>query len=398
MTTFKRFSTTGLHEDLRAGRSLLLLGPRQTGKSTLLKEVIKSFPTVLEYPLQIPSVRTRLSLDPEIVLREAQGGKSPPIVFVDEIQKVPELLDVLQYLLDDKKIILAATGSSARKLRHGAVNWLPGRIHLRHLYPLTWEERGILSSTGGNETLLEERLLFGGLPGILAEANTATRQSLLSTYATLYLEEEIRQESAVRRLPPFAKFLQLAALESGQSPNLSKIASQVGVSHPTVGQYFDILEESLILHRIPSFGMNRSDVLRKPRYYFFDTGVRNAAAGLEHSRGLLTLQAGPLFEQACVLELLATAPPGTKLSYWRTKRGDEVDIVLEKAGRTVPVEIKWTDTPRPEDFDGLKTFASQEKTKHAFLICRIPHPQKFNHGLALPWARMKDVWKSLTDE
>lgn len=390
---FNRNFASTLTHDLQKGRSFLLLGPRQTGKSTLIKQVLKSFPKTLEYPLQLPSVRTRLELDPEILLREAGNTSPPTILFIDEIQKLPGLLDVLQYLLDEKRILLAASGSSARKLRHGATNWLPGRIHLRHLHPLTWEESGLLSASNNAKNHLEERMLFGGLPGVIREADRAVRRDLLASYTSLYLEEEIRQEAAVRRLPPFAAFLRLSALESGQSPNFSKIASEVGVSHTTVAQYYSVLEESLLLHRIPAFGSHRGAILRKPRYFFFDLGVRNAAAGLGHDPGLLTLQAGPLFEQACLLEFIATAPPGTQFSYWRTKRGEEVDIVLEREGHFLPVETKWTDRPTDSDFLGLAAFQAEHPVKKAYLLCRVPRPQTFKNGIALPWFRLKDILK-----
>ncbi len=387
--TFKRILAKHLTNDLRHQRSILLLGPRQTGKSTLIKEVLQAFPGSLEYPLQLPSVRTRLEQDPEILIREAGKGGPPPVVFIDEIQKTPALLDILQYLLDEKRIVLVASGSSARKMRHGAKNWLPGRIQLRHLYPLTWEERGMLSAGDRSHALMEERMLYGGLPGVLQETNNAARRNILSSYTALYLEEEIRQEAAVRRLPPFAAFLRLAALESGQNPNFSKIALEVGVSHTTLAQYYTILEDSLILHRIPAFGDHRAAVLRKPRYYFFDIGVRNAAAGLEHSPGILPLQKGVLFEHAVILEIIATAQAGVRLSYWRTKRGEEVDLVIEKENRRVPIEIKWTETPRESDFDGLAAFQTQEKATGGYLICRVPRPQTFRHGVALPWHQIK---------
>lgn len=388
---FKRILTKHLMEDLRHRRSILLLGPRQTGKSTLIKEVLRSFPGSLDYPLQLPSVRTRLEQDPEILLREAGKGGPPRVVFIDEIQKTPALLDILQYLLDEKRIVLVASGSSARKMRHGAKNWLPGRIQLRHLYPLTWSERGLISAEEGGHAFLEERMLYGGLPGVLQETNNSVRRDILSSYTALYLEEEIRQEAAVRRLPPFATFLRLAALESGQSPNFSKLALEVGVSHTTLAQYYTVLEDSLILHRIPAFGVHRAAVLRKPRYYFFDIGVRNAAAGLEHGPGILPLQKGTLFEHAVVLEIIATAPPGTRLSYWRTKRGEEVDLILENGTHRVPIEIKWTENPRESDFEGLAAFRAQEKSKVGYLLCRIPRPQTFRQGIALPWHCLQDT-------
>jgi predicted AAA+ superfamily ATPase len=312
-------------------------------------------------------------------------------VFIDEIQKLPALMDLLQFLLDEKRITLIASGSSTRKLRRGAANWLPGRIRLERLHPLTWRESGLLD--GPSPAALEERLLFGGLPGILSESDRLQRAESLRSYTSLYLEEEIRQEAAVRRLPPFARFLQLAALESGTSPNYSKLGAAVGVSHTSIREYFQILEDSLVSHRLPPFGSGRAALLRKSRHYFFDLGVRNSAAGLGHDPGLLPLQAGTLLEHLVLLETLAAGPADARLSYWRTQAGQEVDLVLERAGKVTAIEVKSTASPRQEDFAGLAAFKKLERCDACFLVCRVERPQKHAHGLALPWSRLASVWE-----
>lgn len=390
---FKREFAGKLETDLHARRSTLLLGPRQTGKTTLIKAVCAEFKDRLEYDLRLPSVRLKLEQDPEVIVREVQAlpkGKLP-LVFIDEIQKVPALMDVLQYLLDNKMITLIASGSSARKLRHSKINWLPGRIKAEYLHPLTWREAGLLTPSGYNEKLFEEHLLFGGLPGIMSEKDIASRTENLAAYSTLYLEEEIRQEAAVRRLPSFAKFLQLAALESGTSPNLSKLANEVGVSHTTLGQYYQILEDSLIIHRLDSFGHSRCDVLKKPRYYFFDMGVRNSAAQIGHAKAVLTLQNGVLFEHHVILEVIARNHGQYQLSFWRTKQGQEVDLVMQHNGKVIALEIKHTAKPRLEDFKGLKAFGDNTKCDHAYLLCNIDRPQQFPHGKALPWWQLDSI-------
>jgi predicted AAA+ superfamily ATPase len=384
-----------LQEDLEKNRSVLILGPRQTGKSTLIKETLANFPDSLQYPLQLPSVRTALETDPELVRREVDGLKRnrPPVVFIDEVQKVPALLDVLQYLLDENKIVLVASGSSARKMRHGVRNWLPGRIRLKRLHPLTWRESGLLDSTPPTPARLEERLLFGGLPGILREPDEKIRGETLQSYAALYLEEEIRQEAVVRRLAPFSRFLKLAALESGGSPNLSRMASDVGVSHTTLAGYYQILEDSLVVHRVPAFGRSRADVLRRPRFYFFDLGVRNAAAGVGHGPAVLTLQAGLLFEHLILLETIVRLPEGS-ISYWRTKTGEEVDFIVELGSRVLALEVKWTQRPVENDLAGLAAFQSRARCDGAFLLCRVARDQKFKSGTAVPWWRLPDLLRT----
>lgn len=407
---FKRELGAALEEALKARRSVLLFGPRQTGKTTLIKEVCAKFHGCLEYPLQLPSVRTRLETDPEVLRREAAAfqripeaalprlrprsavrSHSPVLVFIDEIQKVPAIMDVLQYLLDEKKIVLIATGSSARKMRQGHTNWLPGRVRMEHLYPLTWKESGLLRAGGYDEALFEDRLLFGGLPGVLAQGRVQRAEDLRS-YASLYLEEEIRKEAVVRRLAPFARFLQLAALESGSRPNLSKLAGDVGVSHTTVREYYQILEDSLIVHRLSPWGRSRSAVLHKAKYYFFDLGVRNAAAGIGHDKGLLPLQKGLLFEHHVILEALAQRG-SARLSYWRNKSGREVDLIIEQDGKVTAVEIKATAKPGDSDFAGLAAFRGEEKCDRAYLICQVERPQRFEHAVALPWCQLGSLWK-----
>lgn len=390
---FSRDLSAGLESSLRAGRSVLLFGPRQTGKTTLIKEVCAKFHGCLEYPLQLPSVRTRLEGDPEALRREvaAVKGAGPALVFIDEIQKVPALMDVLQYLLDEKKIVLIATGSSARKMRRAHTNWLPGRVRLEHLHPLTWKESGLLREGGHDEAQFVDRLLFGGLPGILSQGR-AERAEDLRSYASLYLEEEIRKEAVVRSLPPFARFLPLAAFESGTSPNSSKLAKEVGVSHTTIHEYYQILEDSLIVHRLSPWAKSRSAILHRPRYYFFDLGVRNAAAGVGHDQGLWTLQRGTLFEHHVILEALARRGDA-KFSYWRTKNHQEVDLVAEVGGKVIAVEIKATAQPGDRDFAGLAAFREEEKCDAAYLVCQVERPQRFKHGTAIPWWQLSSIWK-----
>lgn len=372
----------------------MLLGPRQTGKSSLISSYLQtpSAPTAREYLLQLPSVREQLEADPERIIREALSlphQNRPHLIYIDEIQKVPGLLDPLQYLLDRKTVQLIATGSSARQLRKVGANWLPGRLQLHHLYPLTWSE------TGWDPDRLDTVLQFGGLPGILTLTDPAHRTAQLAAYAHLYLEEEIRAEAAVRNIPRFSQFLRLAALESGSAPNYSKIGTLIGVSHTTVREYFQILEDSLLIHRIPSFGGTRAATLRTARYYFFDIGVRNAAARVGHTPEMLTLQRGLLFEHFIVLELIA-ADKRMPISYWRTKQGNkEIDAIVETPRGFVPIEIKATQHPQPDDFKHLAAFAAEQRTHAQWLVCCTPRAQQFPHGLAIPWWELADRLNAL---
>lgn len=380
---FKRSSSANLLESLQKNHSFLLLGARQTGKSTLLEGLFTQLPQdrVRKYYFQLPSQTTTIAGDPELILREVQAmsAKEPVYVLIDEIQKIPAVMSVLQYLIDHRLAIVAASGSSARKMKTLGTNWLPGRIHLHHLYPLTWQE------TGYAPEQLQTILRFGGLPGVLSESDDAAREQNLESYFHLYLEEEIRIEALVRNVPRFAKFLRLAALESGTAPNLSKIGSQVEMSHTSIREYFQILEDSLIIHRLNAFGTQRDAVLRTPKYYFFDIGVRNAASGIGHSKGVLVLQSGVLFEHFIILELIAHFGGTESLSYWRTKQGEEVDIIIDHRGHRMAVEIKTSTKPNADDLKGLHSFCNKYKFKEAYLVCQIARAQKFGDITALPW-------------
>lgn len=385
-TTFNRYKYMKLLEKVKSKQSFVLFGPRQTGKSTLLNQIFAQFPKEqkLNYDLQLPSHRQEMESDPESLIRKVESfSYHPVLLFIDEIQKCPAVMDVLQSLLDKKKIILMASGSSARKMRQLPTNWLPGRIHLEYLFPLTWGEAYVTEQP----QKMNEHLLFGFLPEIAAHQDLEWRKEQLNSYTHLYLEEEIRREALVRKLPLFGKFLQLAALESGGSPNFHKLSNQIGVTHPTVREYFQILEDTLITHRLDFFGKSRNQVLRHPKYYFFDMGVRNAAAKIGHSDGILTLQMGKLFEHFIILECMAHFKQKAGLFYWSDGKR-EVDLIIEEGTKKTVIEIKATKKPVAEDFKGLDFFCKDHACQASFLVCQINVPEKFGDHLAIPWQQL----------
>lgn len=360
-----------------------MFGPRQTGKSTLLEEIFKTYNGAkTAFYCQLPSDRQVLESDPEVLKRrvEAMPGKKPVLVFIDEIQKTPQVMDVLQYLIDHDLIILMASGSSARKMKKISTNWLPGRLTVEHLFPLTWNEVGLTQDV----SFLKRHLLYGFLPAICRLTENSAKEEALKSYSHLYLEEEIRMEAAVRELPRFARFLQLAALESGTAPNFSKLASQVEVTHPTIKEYFQILEDTLIIHRLNPLGHSRHKILGKAKYYFFDLGVRNAAAHVGHSEGIITLEQGKLFEHFVILECFATYASKARLSYWSDHK-NEVDLVMEFASKKIAIEIKSTAKPGAADFKGVSALAKKIKLDQKLLVCQITQPEKFDEGTAIPW-------------
>jgi len=317
------------------------------------------------------------------------GKGTRPLVVLDEVQKIPVILDVVQDLIDNGKANFILTGSSARKLRRGIeINLLPGRIVAFHMDPFSLREFPAKD--------LSERLLYGSLPGILAVEDMADRETDLEAYVTTYLEEEIRSEALVRNLGDFARFLELAVSESGGIINLRRLSQEIGVSHTTIGAYYQILEDCLIAERIEPLTQSktRKKLTKSEKFLFFDLGVRRLAAreGTKLSRDTM----GQLFEQFVGLELLRSAHtkgPGLKIRFWRDPDGPEVDWVIDADGAYTPLEVKWTENPSPADIRHLEVFLSEYKpAKKGYLVCRIPRKAVLSDRIiAIPWQSIGEI-------
>jgi predicted AAA+ superfamily ATPase len=390
MKYIKRLLEDSIRHTLERNKSVLLLGPRQTGKTTLTCR----FKHDLLVSFVQPDTRQRYERSPHLLNGEveslipAKAGKRP-LVILDEVQKVPVILDVVQDLIDRGKANFILTGSSARKLRRGAhVNLIPGRIVAFRMDPFSLQEVPAKD--------LKERLFYGSLPGILAVGAQSDRETDLESYVTTYLEEEIRAEAVVRNLGDFAKFLELAASESGGIINLRKLSQEIGVSHTTIGAYYQILEDCLIAERIEPLTQSktRKKLTKSEKYLFFDLGVRRLAAheGTRPPRDTM----GRLFEQFIGLELLRSAHikgRGTKIRFWRDPDGPEVDWVVDENGIYTPLEVKWTENPAMSDIRHLEVFLSEYKSaKSGFLICQVPRKAKLSEKVtALPWQSIDEV-------
>ncbi|MBM4035951.1 MAG: ATP-binding protein [Planctomycetes bacterium] len=394
---------------------LILFGARQTGKSTLLKQL---FPRpALLVNLVDPLDHARYALHGETFVAECQAmprGGSRPEVVIDEVQLAPALINAVQSLYDREpgrwKFVLS--GSSARRLRMAGANLLPGRAILLRLLGLTLCEcpaaddaqaaPGVPSplpfgwdSSGPPRACfpamgLVDRLLYGQLPGLVT-APAGNRGDLLRAYAAIYLEEEVRREAAVRDLAAFARFLRLAALECGQALNYQKLSQEIGLSAPTIKSYYQILEDMFVGFRVEAFsGRARSRLVTSPRFYFFDPGVRHAAAELPLEPGTILANPGGAFEQWVAVELwkrLQYRQEG-RLYYWRTRGGAEVDFVIERAGRYTPIEAKWADSPTSADARHLHSFLAEhpDRADSGYVVCRCPRPMQLSDRvLALPW-------------
>ncbi len=399
---YLRNLTEILNEVLAEKYSVLLLGPRQTGKTTLVKKLLlPAFRNVLEYSLTDPQLRLEFETDPRKLIREVEAHNFP-LVFIDEIQKVPQLLDAVQYLIDNQRAFFVITGSSARKLRRKGTNLLAGRVLSFYLTPLTWNEIGIkpqnylglkpkLKKLNSADTSLEDQLIFGSLPPVLLASNRY-KELILRAYAQVYLQEEIRQEALVRKIGAFSRFLELTALESGSSPNYTQLSQQSGVSVPAIRAFFQILEDTLLVRRLdPYLKSPRKRLFSRPKYYYFDIGVRNALAKLVFSEELLKLQKGLLFEHFVILELFrrSSLPEADfSLYWWRTLNGAEVDCVIEKAdGSLIPLEIKATNRINLAKLKGLISFLkTHPQAKVGYVVSLVDRPEKIKENIvAIPW-------------
>jgi predicted AAA+ superfamily ATPase len=366
---------------LPAARSVLLLGPRQTGKSTLVRGLLPRRSWSVDLLHQ--DAFLRYSKEPERFRLEveAQVRAGTRVVFVDEIQRVPALLEEIHGLIEAHRIRFLLTGSSARKLRRGAANLLAGRAATRRLHPLTLAEQG-------ERFDLDRTLRYGSLPAVVTGSERDARE-LLTSYAETYLREEVQAEALVRNLGGFARFLDVVAAENGGIVNASAVARDASLSPRTVQEYYQILEDTLIGYRLEAWRRSpRARLVGHPRFYLFDTGVTNALA-----RRLGAppdpVWRGRLFEQWVVLEcarLLDYRRSEARLYYWRTHSGAEVDLLVEQHGRLrLAVEVKAKKTVAGADLSGLRSFAEAHPDVRRVVVAEAPEPYRLGDVDVLPY-------------
>ncbi|MHB1948272.1 MAG: ATP-binding protein [Gammaproteobacteria bacterium] len=390
-----RLLEDNIAEVLKVGKSILLLGPRQTGKTTLIKHIKAD----KYFTLANPRDRIRYEKEPFALTAEIEElatsfQRGSPLIIIDEIQKVPILMDAVQDLIDRKIAKFILTGSSARKLRRGEnINLLPGRVIPLRLDPFIQKE------FMPPKDPLQNLLLDGSLPEVILEKSASLREILLDAYVTIYLEEEIRAEALVRDLGHFARFLELAASESGKIVNFSKLSQEIGVTHTTIAGYYQILEDCLIAERIEPIvtSKTRRKLSKTQRYMLYDLGVRRIAA--HEGRDLSRDQLGNLFEQYVGLELIRMIRLSQQrffLKYWRDPSGPEVDWVIERHKEYIPIEVKWTETPTIQDAKYLQIFLDEyPQAKKGFIVCRTTHPMKISQNIiCLPWDQLNRIFEN----
>jgi len=357
-------------------KSHFLLGPRQTGKTFLLRRSLKG---ARLYDLLDPSTFLALSQDPGRIGQELTG--TDRVVVIDEIQRLPGLLNEVHRLIEDRGLRFLLTGSSARKLRAGGVNLLGGRARTRYLHPLTWKELGARFD-------LSRAMARGLLPSIYFSDEPRPD---LEAYAGAYLQQEVVAEGATRNIPAFSRFLRVAALSNGAIVNFTNVANDAQVARTTVYEYFEILKDTLIIQELPAW---RKSKKRKPlassKYYFFDVGVVAALQGREFRRG--TPEYGEALETYLMHELTCHRDyrSGEPLHYWRSTSGFEVDFIL---GDHTAVELKAKANVSAGDLKSLRAIAEERPWKRLLCVSREARPRRVGDIMILPLATfLEALW------
>lgn len=358
-------------EALLAQKSHFLFGPRGTGKSTLIRETLPA----ADYPvinLLQSETRLRLLQNPSDLRRMITGKKAKAIV-IDEIQKIPELLDEVHDLIESQKMKFLLTGSSARKLKREGANLLAGRARVAHFFPLTFREMEAVD--------LDRILHLGALPAI---QTSDSPWEDLRAYVDTYLKEEVEQEAQVRRLGNFSRFLYSAALHNSELLNYAGVASDAQVPESTVRGYYQILSDTLIGSLLePYRNTKKRKAIQTSKFYFFDTGVTNAILNL---KGLDrdSSHYGRCLEQWVFMELkahLSLKRVDESLYFWRSVNGHEVDFIV---GDDMAIEVKAAKRVTQRDLSGLMALNEEKKIKNSYLVSQEPFEHKMSGITCLP--------------
>ncbi len=349
-------------------KSHFLFGPRQTGKTSLIRHSLKG---VRSYDLLDHSVYLSLSQNPSRIAQEINPRDK--IVVVDEIQRLPILLNEVHRLIEERGIRFLLTGSSARKLRRGGVNLLGGRARTKYMHPLTYRELG-------NQFDLLKAIGRGLLPSIYLSDDP---HADLEAYTGSYLQQEVVAEGVTRNVPAFSRFLRVAALCNGTVVNFTNVSNDAQVPRTTVYEYFEILKDTLLLYELPSW---RKSKKRKPltssKYYFFDVGVVASLQGRQFRPG--TPEFGEAFETYLMHELVSYTDyiSGEPLNYWRSTSGFEVDFIL---GEHTAVEVKAKENVSARDLKSLWAFAEEKKLKRYLCVSLEPRKRNLGNMTVLPF-------------
>lgn len=361
-------------------KSHFLFGPRATGKSSLIQHDLSNESLVID--LLHSETYMRLVENPSQIEGMIELNKKPYIV-IDEIQRIPELLNEVHRLIEKQNSKFLLTGSSARQLKRQGVNLLAGRARQAELLPLCYPEFKNFN--------LSRYLQYGGLPPVVLSDEP---DEDLSAYVHTYLEEEIKSEALVKNLPAFSRFLQLSALTSGTTLNFSSIASDAGVSSITLREYYQILKDSFLGFIVPPWQHSiKRKAIATARFYYFDVGVKNQLAGISSIPENTDLF-GQAFEHFIAMELRAYLSYSRKklpLSFWRTSAGHEVDFII---GNQIAIEVKSTRKVSNKHLKGLRYLMEEKKIEKYYLISFDPIALKTGEIYVLPWKKfLNDLWE-----
>lgn len=364
-----------------AQKSLLLLGPRRTGKSSFIKHQIKpdQYFNLLE-----TETFSKFAYDPSLLRYFLK--KDAQVVCIDEIQKLPNLMNEVHSIIEShKNLRFILTGSSAKNLKRTHTSLMAGRARQIHFCPFTYNE------VKDHNFDLKKFLLYGGLPD--AYLSTDPREEL-KDYAGAYLTEEIQASAYVRKIENYARFLEFAAYSSGHLLNYESLANDAFIPARTIKDYYQLLEETLIGYNVRPFKKNGSrKEVSTSKFYFFDMGVLNA---LTKRRKIVekTIEFGELFEHFIFLELKSyqlNQRADWELEFWRTHRQDEVDFVLGKG--EVIIEVKSVSTVQPDHISGIRKFRDEYLSKKSILVCQATEKQVRDGVEIYPWAQFLDeLW------
>jgi len=355
-------------------KSHFLFGPRQTGKTSLIRHSLKG---VKSYDLLDTSVYLALSQNPSRVAQELTSRDA--IVVVDEIQRLPVLLNEIHRLIEERGIRFLLTGSSARKLRRGGINLLGGRARTKYMHPFTYRELG-------NQFDLLKAIERGLLPSIYLSDDP---RADLQAYTGSYLQQEIVAEGTARNIPAFSRFLKVAALCNGTVVNFTNVSNDAQVPRTTVYEYFEILKDTLLLYELPAW---RKSKKRKPlassKYYFFDVGVVATLQGRQFRHG--TPEFGQAFETYLMHELVSYSDyiSGEPLSYWRSTSGFEVDFIL---GDHTAIKVKAKENLSTQDLKPLRALAEEKKLKRYLCVSLEPRRRNLENLTILPLREFLDA-------
>jgi len=353
-------------------KSHFLFGPRGTGKSSLIRQQLGDQALIIDLLYSVSYMRLLENpsyLESMIALQPHQK-----IIVIDEIQRIPELLNEVHRLIEKRGLHFLLTGSSTRKLKKYGVNLLAGRARQAELFPLTFHE--IIDFN------LHRYLQFGGLPMVYLSDEPAED---LEAYVYTYLEQEIKMEAVVQKLPAFSRFLQLSALTSGNTLNLTSIASDAGVSSVTLREYYQILQDTFLGFIVePWLHSTKRKAASTARFYYFDMGVKNQLAGIT-SLSPKTDLFGQAFEHFIAIELRAYLSYTRKklpLCFWRTTNGYEVDFII---GDEIAIEVKSSEKISEKHFKTLNYLIEENKLKKYYLVSQDPIAAQCGQITALPW-------------